>query len=183
MNFNLMNKQRKFLLISSAVGFVSMFLPWVSISMFGYTQSANGMHKEGIVVFLCFVVTGVIAYIDDQKKNLDKTMWTVTLLAGVIALLFTIWYYSEITSSIMGAAVVGFGLYIAAIAAIGVVLSAYLLRSPENNLKEGFDSLKVGLKDKFGNSGNPATPADSTGIQGKLNATEHENENINQGVE
>ena len=72
MNFNLMSKQRKFLLISSAVGFVSMFLPWVSISMFGYTQSANGMHKEGVIVFLCFVVTGVIAYIHDQQKNLIK---------------------------------------------------------------------------------------------------------------
>ncbi len=90
MNFQLMSKQRKFLLISSAVGFISMFLPWVSISMFGYTQSANGMHKEGVVVFICFVVTGIIAFIDDQKKNLDKTMWTVTLLAGVIALLFII---------------------------------------------------------------------------------------------
>ena len=183
MNFNLMSKQRKFLLISSAVGFVSMFLPWVSISMFGYTQSVNGMHKEGIVVFLCFVVTGVIAYIDDQKKNLDKTMWTVTLLAGVIALLFTIWYYSEITSSILGSALVGFGLYIAAIAALGIVLSAYLLRSPADNLKEGFDSLKVGLKNKFGNPEKFSSTTDSTRVAEKLNATEHENENINQGVE
>ena len=157
-----MSKQRKFLLISSAVGFVSMFLPWVSVSMFGYTQSANGMHKEGVVVFLCFIVTGIIAYIDDQKKNLDKTMWTVTLLAGVIALLFVIWYYSEITSSIMGSAFVGFGLYIAAIAAIGIILSAYLLRSPTDNLKEGFDSLKDGLKSKF------ASPPDSTSNTGKI---------------
>lgn len=165
MNFNLMSKQRKFLLISSAVGFISMFLPWVSISMFGYTQSANGMHKEGVVVFLCFVVTGVIAYIHDQQKNLDKTMWTVTLLAGVIALLFTIWYYSEITSTIMGSAFVGFGLYIAAIAAIGIILSAYLLRSPTDNLKEGFDSLKDELKNKF------ASPSDSTSRPGKIMET------------
>ncbi len=98
-----MSKQRKFLLIFSIVGFISMFLPWASIPMFGYTQSANGMHKEGVVVFLCFVATGVIAYIDDQKKNLDKTLWTVTLLAGTIALLFIFWYYYEFTSSLMGA--------------------------------------------------------------------------------
>ncbi len=163
MNFNLMSKQRKFLLISSAVGFISMFLPWVSISMFGYTQSANGMHKEGIIVFICFVVAGIIAYIDDQKKNLDKTMWTVTLLAGVIALLFTFWYYSEITNSLMGSAFVGFGLYIAAIAAIGIMVSAYLFKTPTDNLKEGFDSLKEGLKNKLGNTGNTTEPAsDST---------------------
>lgn len=152
MNFNLMTKQRKFLLISSAVGFVSMFLPWVSISMFGYTQSANGMHKEGIVVFLCFVTTGVIAYIEDQKKNLDKTMWTVTLLAGAIALLFTLWYYSQITTQLTGAAFVGFGLYIAAIAAIGILVSAYVFRSPTDNLKEGFDTLRNNIKTKLSSS-------------------------------
>ena len=180
MNFNLMSKQRKFVLISSAVGFVSMFLPWVSVSMFGYTQSANGMHKEGVVVFLCFVVAGIIAYIDDQKKNLDKTMWTVTLLAGVIALLFVIWYYSEITSSIMGSAFVGFGLYIAAIAAIGIILSAYLLRSPTDNLKEGFDSLKDGLKNKF------TSPPESTSKIEKIVETPEnssvDKENSNQPV-
>ena len=161
MDFQLMSKQRKFLLISSAVGFISMFLPWVSISMFGYTQSVNGMHKEGVVVFICFVVTGIIAFIDDQKKNLDKTMWTITLLAGAIALLFIIWYYSEITGSILGSALVGFGLYIAAIAAIGILVSAYFLRSPTDNLKDGFDSLKEGLKSKFANSPNPPS-ANST---------------------
>ncbi len=170
MNFNLMSKQRKFLLISSAVGFISMFLPWVSISMFGYTQSANGMHKEGIIVFICFVVAGIIAYIDDQKKNLDKTMWTVTLLAGVIALLFTFWYYSEITNSLMGSAFVGFGLYIAAIAAIGIMVSAYLFKSPTDNLKDGFDSLKEGLKNKLGNTAESGA-SDSS----KVEATDNRN--------
>lgn len=175
MNFQLMSKQRKFLLISSAVGFISMFLPWVSISMFGYTQSANGMHKEGVVVFICFVVTGIIAYIDDQKKNLDKTMWTVTLLAGAVALLFIIWYYSEITNSIMGSAFVGFGIYLAAIAAIGILVSAYFFRSSGDNLKEGFESLKGDLKNKFGNASQhtPASPEVNTPV-----VTNPDNENI-----
>ena len=176
MNFQLMNKQRKFLLISSVVGFISMFLPWVSISMFGYTQSANGMHREGVVVFLCFVATGIIAYVDDQRKNLNETMWTATLLAGTIALLFTLWYYSEISYSLMGSAFVGFGLYIAAIASIGILLSAFLLRSKTDNLKEGLGGLKDELKRKFTNATNTADP-------GKVNETpdkiKGENENLN----
>ena len=162
MNFQLMNKQRKFLLIFSTVGFISMFLPWGSIPMFGSIQKVNGMHKEGIVVFICFLVTGVIAFIDSEKKNLDKTMWTITLLAGTIALLFIIWYYSEFTSYIKGAAPVGFGIYIAAIAAMGILGSVYFLRSSTDNLKDGLDSLKDSLKNKFASSPNsPANSSDS----------------------
>jgi len=67
MNFQTMNKQRKFVLIAAAVGIISMFLPW--ISFFGF--SINGMHGSGIVVFLCFAVSGIISLLGDQTKNLE----------------------------------------------------------------------------------------------------------------
>ena len=154
MNFHTISKQRKFVLISAAVGFISMFLPWISISMFGFRQDVNGMHDKGIIVFLCFVVAGIIAYIGDQKLNLDKTEWTVTLIAGAVALLFTIWFYSEANNTIMGASVVGYGLYLSAIAAIGILVSAYIFRSPADNLKDGFDSLKNSFSNKMNKPGN-----------------------------
>jgi hypothetical protein len=160
MNFQTMSKQRKFVLISSAVGFISMFLPWLSISILGYSQSVNGMHDKGILVFICFAATGLIVWLGDQTKNLDKTMWTVTLLAGALALLLIIWFYSQATSSIMGSSLVGFGVYIAAIASIGVLASAYLFKSPGDNLKDGFNSIKKNIESKIGNPGN--VPADSS---------------------
>ncbi len=157
MNFQTMSKQRKFVLISAAVGFISMFLPWISISIIGYSQNVNGMHDKGILVFLCFVASGVIAYIGDQTKNLDKTMWSVTLLAGAIALLFIIWFYSQATDSIMGSSMVGFGIYIAALASIGIVASAYMFRSPTDNIKDGFNSMKKDIESKIGNTGSAST--------------------------
>jgi hypothetical protein len=162
MNFQTMSKQRKFVLISSAVGFISMFLPWISISMFGYSQSVNGMHDKGIIVFICFVAGGVIAYLGDQTKNLEKTMWTVTLLAGAIALLFIIWFYSQATGSIMGSSMIGFGIYIAALASIGILVSAYMFRSPTDNIKDGFDSLKKEIENKIGNTGSGTPPPPPT---------------------
>ena len=158
MNFQTMSKQRKFVLISAAVGFISMFLPWVSISVLGYTQSVNGMHDKGILVFLCFVVSGAIAYFGDQTKNLDKTMWTVTLIAGALALLMIIWFYSQANSAFMGSSMIGFGLYIAGLAAIGVLSSAYMYRSPNDNIKDGIDSLKKDIENKMGKSANSAPP-------------------------
>lgn len=161
MNFQTMNKQRKFVLISSAVGFISMFLPWKSV----FSQSVNGMHDKGILVFLCFVAAGVIAYLGDQTKNLDKTMWSVTLIAGAIALLVIIWFYSQVPNSIMGVEVsfVGFGLYIAAIASIGILASAYMFRSPTDNLKDGFNSMKKDIESKIGNSGSTPPPSSPSG--------------------
>ncbi|MEO6838404.1 MAG: hypothetical protein ABI261_09715 [Ginsengibacter sp.] len=159
-----MNKQRKFVLISAAAGFISMFLPWVSISMLGYSQSVNGMHDKGILVFICFVVSGVIAYLGDQTKNLDNRMWTVTLLAGAIALLFIIWFYSQISGSVLGASMTGFGIYISALAAIGVLASAYLFRSPTDNIKDGFNSMKKDIESKMINSAasTPSSPSGNT---------------------
>ena len=57
MNFQTMSKQRKFVLIASAIGIISMFLPW--FSFFGFRIS--GMHGVGILVFLCFVIRPHIA--------------------------------------------------------------------------------------------------------------------------
>lgn len=177
MNFQTMSKQRKFVLISAIVGFISMFLPWVSISILGYTQSVNGMHDKGILVFICFVASGLIAYIGDQTKNLDKTMWTVTLLAGVIALLFTIWFYSQASDSVMGSSFIGFGVYIAAIAALGILASTYLFKLPADNLKDGFNTLKKGIESKIGNAASNSSV--STTQSPASPDVVNDNENIN----
>ncbi len=123
-----MSKQRKFLLISSIVGFISLFLPWVSFPIFGYMQTANGMHDGGIVVFFCFIAVGIIAYVDPDKKNFFKTKWILIQLIGIVALLFIFWYFFEIKTSIKGIFHIGVGLYVAAMAAIAVIISEYLFK-------------------------------------------------------
>ena len=180
MNFQLLSKQRKFILFFSAIGIISMFLPWVSISMFGSSQSVNGMHDKGIIVFLCFLLSGFIAVKDNQQIKLDKTMWAVTLLASALALILTFWFYSEATSSILGPSLVSFGLYLAGISAAGVALSAYLMKAPENNLRDGFNTLKVNLQRRLANSSHIAKNSD-TSVTLTDNAQNNvgENENIN----
>jgi uncharacterized membrane protein YoaK (UPF0700 family) len=157
MNFQTMNKQRKFVLIFAAAGIISMFLPWISVSLFGYSQTQNGMHDVGILTFLCFGVIAAIAYLGDQTKNFDKTMWPVVLIAGAVALLSIIWFYSKANDSIMGSSLIGFGLYIAAITAIGVLASAYMFRSATDNLKDSFTNLKNELENKIKTPAHPTS--------------------------
>ncbi|MBS1738096.1 MAG: hypothetical protein JSS98_16050 [Bacteroidetes bacterium] len=154
MNFSTMNKQRKFVLISAALGVIAMFLPWVSISMLGFSQSVNGMHDKGILVFLCFAVCGLVAYLGDQTKNLEKNSWLIALAAAAIALLMMLWFYSQMSESMVGTSFLGFGFYIAGIASIGVLLSAWLFRAPSDNLKDSFNSIKKDIEGRLGNTGN-----------------------------
>ncbi len=141
-----MSKQRKFVLISALVGVIATFLPWWSFSTFGYGYSINGFHGLGIVAFLCFVAAGVMAYMDNQTTTLDKTKWMATLIAGGIAVLIIL-YFIISTSSVYNT--LSIGIYLAALAALGIVLSAFLFRSPTDNIKGGFDSLRNDISSRM----------------------------------
>jgi len=141
-----MSKQRKFVLIAALVGVVATFLPWWSFSTFGYAYSINGFHGLGILAFLCFVAAGVMAYMDDQTTNLNKTKWMATLIAGGIATLIIL-YYMVGSGSVMST--LGLGIYLSALAALGIVLSAFLFRSPTDDIKGGFDSLRNDISNRM----------------------------------
>jgi len=161
MNFQTMNKQRKFVLIAAAIGIFSMFLPW--ITFFGST--INGMHGSGIVVFLCFVVSGIISLLGDQTKNLEQTMWGITLIAGTIALLIILYLlidssgYDNFLGSVIG---FSFGFYLSGLAAIGVLFSAYIFRSPTDTIKDSFNSMKKNIENKISHSDNSTPPTPPT---------------------
>jgi hypothetical protein len=57
---------------------------------------------------------------------------------------------------------VGYGLYLAAIASIGILISAYAFRSPTDNLKDGFDSLKSSFSNKVSKPGNVSNTTTTT---------------------
>ncbi len=151
MNFQTKSKQRRFVLIAAAAGLISMFLPWIRISIFGLTQSVNGLHGTGILVFLCFAASGIVAYLGDQSKNLEKTMWMITLIFAALATLIVVGKIINASRSIYGA-YLSFGIYLAALAAIGILASAFLFRSPTDNIRDSFESLKNDLGNKMKSS-------------------------------
>ena len=162
MNFQTMSKQRKFVLIAAAVGVVSMFLPWISVSGFGASASVNGMHGSGILVFLCFAAAGAFTLMGDQTKNLDKTFWMITLIAGALAAVIVIWNLIDASSSVYSAHL-SFGIYLAALASVGVVVAAFLFRAPTDTIKGGFDSFKKDINDKMNNPNSPNPPGSNQG--------------------
>src|SRR5437867_2423094 len=144
MNFQTMSKQRKFIMIAAAAGIISVFLPWITIGVFGVSQSTNGFHSYGIVVFLAFVAAGIISFMGDQTKTLDQTMWMAALATGTIALLFAIIFFTDLNGG-FGIVKAGFGLWIAIVAAAAVIASAWLFKNPGDSLQRGFESLKKSI--------------------------------------
>ena len=146
MNFLLMHKQRRFVLILAAIGLIAVFLPWVTVGgIFGDSLNANGFNGVGIVVFLALLAVAIIALMGDQKKAEERNMWMITLLAGFIALLFAVIKYSQISGSAFGIVSPGYGLWISLAASLAVLISAWLFKNPGDTLQSGFDSLKKNI--------------------------------------
>lgn len=153
MNFQTMSKQRKFMLICAGVGIISIFLPWVSSSgIMGYGGfSFNGFRGVGIVSFLGFAGALVISLMGDQTKNLDLQMWLFGLAAGAVSVLFTLLF---LTSDYLVVGNYGFGLWIALAASVCVLGSAWMFKSPSDNLKDAFDSFKKSVSSATSQSSN-----------------------------
>jgi hypothetical protein len=167
MNFQTMHRQRKFILIAAVAGLIAVFLPWVTISasFFG-SQSTNGFHGIGILAFLAFVLGGAFSLPGEQTAPLDKTMWLLALGAGALALLAVVIAIANTLGGGFGfiTPTIGFGLWIALAAALGLVLGAWLLKAPGDSLKSGFDSLKQNFSAPAGSTPAPP-PASSAGTK------------------
>jgi len=150
MNFQTMNKQRKFILIFAVVGIIAMFLPWIDV----FFISINGMHGKGILVFLCFIACGIMAILGDQTKPLDRAKWMITLiLSGLTSLGMIISLFGGM-STIGGFA---FGFYLALIAILGIAFAAFAFRAAGYTIKDGFNNLKQDITEKT-RSVNPPPP-------------------------
>jgi hypothetical protein len=145
MNFQTMNSQRKLILVAAVAGVISVFLPWVTVSIFGESNSINGFRGIGIIVFLAFIAVAGISVMGNQSNKLDKTMWLGALGGGAIAFLFTLISFGTITDGGgMGfvSAGYGFGIWIALIASLGIVAFAWFYKNPQDNIMASLESLK-----------------------------------------
>lgn len=153
MNFQTMNKQRKWMLIAAAVGVISMFMPWFKISFLGMGSSQNGMHGNGILVFICFLAGGIIAFLGNQEKSLDRPMWMLAIVASALAALLMIINYFKVSDNPFASGMISFGFYLALLAALALLVVTIIFRDKSHNFKEGLNDWKEKIEDKTkGNS-------------------------------
>jgi peptidoglycan/LPS O-acetylase OafA/YrhL len=152
MDFNTMHKQRKFVMIAALVGLISMFLPWIKISFMGISKSENGLHGNGFLILIAFIAAGVLAFLGDQKSPMAKSAWLGTLGAGAVAILFWLINLLDVPKGAFKYISIGFWLCIAG--AAGVLASAYMFRSPNQDLKQSLSEMKKTVENKLDNDPN-----------------------------
>ncbi len=167
MNFQTMNKQRKFILIAAAIGVISLFLPWISsISLEGMpggyrTPSYSGFSTGGLayLVLLGFAAAGIVCVMGNQTVPLEKTFWFVALAGGGIAAILMLINFLRALDTIR---FLGFGFYLSLLAALAIVYFAWQFRRPGDDIRSGFNSMKNDINKQV-NTGPSSTTNTYTG--------------------
>lgn len=126
MNFH---KQKLYALIIAGIAFIALFLPWVSMGMFG---SANGFRSWGLLSFLGVVGVIVSCFVGDKSIPFDDTFKKVAMGSFAGIAVGALIYYFNLGSGFIRLDS-GFGLWLCLIAGIlGLLWVIGLVKLPDN---------------------------------------------------
>ena len=141
-----MEKNRLFIIISAAVAILSSFLPWASLNAAAFgSYSVNGLRGEGWFILILAVVAIVLACLNDVKSSLPKSLAIGVIVSGAIATvvaLLALFGVNKYAVDFNGYGVsIGFGLILALIASIAIVVTGLLAMSGGKITKGTFEEL------------------------------------------
>ena len=141
-----MEKNRLFIIISAAVAFLSSFLPWASLNAGAFgSYSWNGLRGDGWFVIIFAVVAIVLACLSDIKSSLPKGFAIGVIVSGALSTIVTlidVFGVNKYAADFNGYGVsIGFGLILALIASIAIVVTGLLAMSGGKITKGTFEEL------------------------------------------
>ena len=141
-----MEKNRLFIVISAAVAILSSFLPWASLNAGAFgSYSWNGLRGDGWFVIIFAVVAIVLACLNDVKSSLPKGFAIGVIVSGALSTVVTlidVFNVNKYAADFNGYGVsIGFGLILALIASIAIVVTGLLVMSGGKITKGTFEEL------------------------------------------
>ena len=141
-----MEKNRLFIIISAAVAILSSFLPWASLNAGAFgSYSWNGLRGDGWFVIIFAVVAIVLACLNNVKSSLPKGFAIGVIVAGALSTIVTLidlFGVNKYAVDFNGYGVsIGFGLILALIASIAIVVTGLLAMSGGKITKGTFEEL------------------------------------------
>ncbi|TCT12870.1 hypothetical protein EDC18_11141 [Natranaerovirga pectinivora] len=106
------------ILISSAIGLLSLFMPWVNLAFL----SQNGFAQQGYIFLVVMIYPALSAY---KKKSSNKIISIITLVIGLIVMFA---YISDKSVDFFGASIsaAGSGAYAMLLALIGALVGVIM---------------------------------------------------------
>jgi len=141
-----MEKNRLFIIISAAVAILSSFLPWASLNAGAFgSYSWNGLRGDGWFVIIFAVIAIVLACLNDVKSSLPKGFAIGVIVSGALSTVVTlidVFGVNKYAANFNGYGVsIGFGLILALIASIAIVVTGLLAMSGGKITKGTFEEL------------------------------------------
>lgn len=124
-----MHKQRLFIAIAGAIGVVSAFLPWASVSFGPFSTSVSGTQGgDGWVSLAIFAAAiGISAAAGDKNSELDAKMKKAVAGIGGAAVAFMAYELISILGAGFGASV-GIGIWLSLVAGLGVLVVPFAVK-------------------------------------------------------
>ncbi len=147
-----MEKNRLYILISAGVAILGSLLPWASLNAGSFgSYSVNGYQGDGWFVIIAAIVSIVLACLNNMNKAMPKGFSIGVIVAGAIATLVTLnslFNVNKYMSNFGGYGIsIGFGLILAILASIALVVTGLLAMSGGKITKESFTELAESSKD------------------------------------
>ena len=184
-----MEKNRLFIIISAAVAILSSFLPWASLNAGAFgSYSWNGLHGDGWFVIIFAVVAIVLACLNDVKSSLPKGFAIGVIVSGALSTIVTLidlFGVNKYAVNFNGYGVsIGFGLILALIASIAIVVTGLLAMSGGKITKGTFEELAESGKGFAQSVGRVTTSTVKTAVDEiKKESHEHTEGQADQPVE
>lgn len=184
-----MEKNRLFIIISAAVAILSSFLPWASLNAGAFgSYSWNGLRGDGWFVIIFAVVAIVLACLNDVKSSLPKGFAIGVIVSGALSTVVTlidVFSVNKYAADFNGYGVsIGFGLILALIASIAIVVTGLLAMSGGKITKGTFEELAESCKGFAQSVGRVTTSTVKTAVDEiKKETHEHTEGQADQPVE
>ena len=184
-----MEKNRLFIIISAAVAILSSFLPWASLNAGAFgSYSWNGLRGDGWFVIIFAVVAIVLACLNDVKTSLPKGFAIGVIVSGSLSTVVTlidVFGVNKYAVDFNGYGVsIGFGLILALIASIAIVVTGLLAMSGGKITKGTFEELSESGKGFAQSVGRVTTSTVKTAVDEiKKETHEHTEGQADQPVE
>ena len=108
-------------IVGCVVVLIGCFLPFVSVSLFGVTQSVNYMTGDGKLVLVAIIVSAILILLGKEKFSLISS-----IIAAVIVLYDVINGASQFGSLGLGGISFGIGLWVIIIGLVLTIASVFL---------------------------------------------------------
>ena len=177
-----MEINRLFILISAGVAILGSLLPWASINAGAFgSYSMNGYQGDGWLVIIAAIVSIVLACLNNMNKAMSKGFSIGVIVSGAIATLVTLinlFNVNKYMSNFGGYGIsIGFGLILALLASIALVVTGLLAMSGGKITKESFTELAESGKDFAQTVGRVTTTTVKTAVEEiKKETQEHKKE-------